>query len=91
MAWTQGGLYYSTVPFTCILFVAMLAYNPPALSVVSRVPVKCTLDIYVWHRLVYCLAGLVGVSLGSWASLVVFLVVFVVSFFIRKCVEPGKK
>ncbi len=90
----RGGyneIYYSTVPFTCILFVAMLAYNPPALSVVSRVPVKCTLDIYVWHRLAYCLVCLAGVSLGPWASLVVFLLVFVVSFFIRKYVEPCKK
>ncbi|HAC43806.1 MAG TPA: hypothetical protein DCE73_11510 [Paraprevotella xylaniphila] len=56
-------------------------------AAISKIPVKCTLDIYVWHRLVYFLVCLSGWHLGRASSVVVFLMVFAVSFGVRKQLE----
>ncbi|WP_288259908.1 hypothetical protein [uncultured Bacteroides sp.] len=56
-------------------------------TAMSKIPVKCTLDIYVWHRLVYFLVCLSGWHLGRASSVVVFFMVFAVSFGVRKQME----
>lgn len=86
----RGGyneIYHSTLPFTCILFLFMKTNECRKATAMSKIPVKCTLDIYVWHRLVYFLVCLSGWHLGRASSVVVFFMVFAVSFGVRKQME----
>ena len=78
-------IYYSTMLFTAILFLSLKTSGFGQVSAISYVPVRCSLDIYVWHRLAYFLFCLVGLRLEGWAS-----VVFFVSFAIRKSMEWQK-
>lgn len=89
----RGGyneIYYSTMLFTAILFLSLKTSGFGQVSAISYVPVRCSLDIYVWHRLAYFLFCLVGLRLEGWASVVVFISVFFVSFAIRKSMEWQK-
>ena len=86
----RGGyneIYHSTLPFTCKLFLFMKTNECRKATAMSKIPVKCTLDIYVWHRLVYFLVCLSGWHLGRASSVVVFFMVFAVSFGVRKQME----
>lgn len=48
-------------------------------------PIKTTLDIYLWHRLLYAfLVGVLNLNFYKFDAIVVFLLLSVVSIIVRK-------
>lgn len=49
------------------------------------IPIKCPLDIYIWHRLLYAvLVGVLGFNFHKMDAVVIFSLLTIVSFVMRK-------
>ena len=81
---------FSTFILAPAIFCEMLFTDNTKLSIISNLPSKTTLDIYIWHRIVFLLLCMMGISLGKSATVVVFILVLVLSTVIRKSVQCPK-
>ena len=84
-----GGEYLlSTFFLSVFIFILLTNYNNGEgnkyLKIIKAIPVKCSMDIYLWHRLVFFLICIFGIQLGQFASVYVFIVIFSLSFVLRK-------
>lgn len=76
-------IFYTTPLLTvCIFLVAI--YSSTWSTTIKHIPSKCTLDIYIWHRLIYFLLILMGINFSKWSTPCVFTLVFTFSYILRK-------
>lgn len=76
-------IFYTTPLLTvCIFLVAI--YSSTWSTAIKHMPSKCTLDIYIWHRLIYFILILMGINFSKWSTPCVFILVFALSYILRK-------
>ena len=71
-------IYLSTPVLATSLFVFCIKYPHIEVKCISRLPVKVTMDIYVWHRLIYALLVLFVYDFQPFSALVVFMMCVVI-------------
>ena len=78
-------VYMSTIPLTLLVFMYLIK-NPSLFNVRLRIPVKVSMDIYIWHRLAYALLfGLFSLkALEPLAAIIVFTLVMLIATIYRK-------
>lgn len=75
------------LPASFSIFLAILNCKTQCGGVkwLQYIPVKCTLDIYIWHRLLYAvLVGVLGFNFHKMDAVVMFSLLAIVSFVMRK-------
>lgn len=85
-------VYFSTIPLT-LLIVIYLIKTPDLFGIKMNIPVKVSMDIYLWHRLIYALLfGFFNLGLLKYvAAVVVFCITLLIFTVIRKFVLPVSK
>lgn len=78
-------VYFSTIPLTLIVFMYIVK-NPSLFNVRLEIPVKVSMDIYIWHRLAFALLfGFFNMkALEPLAAAMVFALVMLVATVCRK-------
>ena len=76
---------YALLPSSVALFYFIVMINPFFSSINVAINPKITLDIYIWHRLVYVLlVGCLGANLRRFDAVVVYFLCLGTSLFVRK-------
>lgn len=77
-------IYYSTIVLTIVIFV-YLSNNPDLFGLKQLIPTKVSMDIYLWHRLVYAfLFGLLPMTtLRSIAPILIYVFTLGISWGVR--------
>lgn len=85
-------VYFSTIPLTTLIFI-YLVRNPELISFRLKIPIKVSMDIYIWHRLVYViLFGVIGLNIfSSFEAIVTFIVVIFIAIIVRIKLTPVKR
>lgn len=76
-------IYLSTPLLVTAIFITCLKYPDVTIRPLSSLPVKATLDIYVWHRLIYALITAYIFDFGKMSGIVIFLICVVLFFHTR--------
>lgn len=86
----KSEVYFSTIILTLLMFVYLLK-APDLFGFQLRIPVKVSMDIYIWHRLIYTLLfGFFNLEfLKDIAAIIVFCIALLLFTFIR-LLEPVK-
>lgn len=73
-------IYVSTFPLTTLIFI-YLVKNPELFCIRLKLPVKISMDIYLWHRLTYALIfGFLNLSiLKPFAAVIIYFVVLILA------------
>lgn len=66
-------VYLSTPFCAAAIFFLCLKFPHIEVKAINQLPVKATMDIYVWHRLLYALLVLFGFDFKPFQAVVVFL------------------
>ena len=79
-------------PLTTLVFI-YLVRNPELISFRLKIPIKVSMDIYIWHRLVYViLFGVIGLNIfSSFEAIVTFIVVIFIAIIVRIKLTPVKR
>ena len=83
-------VYLSTPVLVVTIFVLCIKYPDIEWKTTSRLPVKATMDIYVWHRLLYALLVLFACDFKPLSAIAVFLICVVLFSTCRILVENRK-
>lgn len=78
-------IYLSCIPLSLIVFYVIANSSLTVSNKIMRYfPVSSTLDVYIWHRLVYFILVLLGCYIGVVGSIEVFLVTASLSIIIKQ-------
>lgn len=75
------------LPASLAIFMLIISYKKQfgGGKLLSKIPIKTTLDIYLWHRLLYVfLVGVLNINFHKIDAIAVFLILAVVSIILRK-------
>ena len=67
-------IYLSTPLLTITLFLLCLKFPNIIIKPFDRLPVKITMDIYIWHRLIYALVTIYIYDFSKISGIVVFMI-----------------
>lgn len=78
-------IYLTCIPLSILSFY-VIANSSLSVSnkVIQWFPVSSTIDVYIWHRLVYFILVLLGCYIGFIGSIEVFLVTACLSILIKR-------
>lgn len=82
------------LPASLAIFILIISYRNQfgGGKILSEVPIKTTLDIYLWHRLLYVfLVGILNINFHKIDAVAVFLILTVVSIILRKLGQMKEK
>lgn len=74
------------LPASLAIFMLIISYRKQfgGGKLLSKIPIKTTLDIYLWHRLLYVfLVGVLNINFHKIDAIAVFLILAVVSIILR--------
>lgn len=78
-------IYLACIPLSLIVFYVIANSSLTVSNKIMRYfPVSSTLDVYIWHRLVYFILVLLGCYSGVVGSIEVFLVTASLSIIIKQ-------
>ncbi len=78
-------IYLACIPLSLIVFYVIANSSLTVSNKIMRYfPVSSTLDVYIWHRLVYFILVLLGCYIGFVGSIEVFLVTASLSIIIKQ-------
>lgn len=87
---------FVNLPFSVIIFILITSsevekilrrFAPPILLGMLQTSSPVTLDIYIWHRLVYVLFMLLGIDCYGMDAIMVFVITLLASCAIRYCLK----
>ena len=80
----KSEVYFSTIILTLLIFVYLIKV-PNLFGFQLHIPVKVSMDIYLWHRLIYALLfGCFSLEfLNKIAAIIVFCIVLAIFTFLR--------
>lgn len=80
----KSEVYFSTIVLTLLMFIYLLK-TPGFFGFKLRIPVKVSMDIYLWHRLIYALLfGFLSLKfMKDIAAIIVFCIALLLFTFIR--------
>ena len=82
---THGYGRFFLLPTAFCVFCAILRRPDYGNNFLNFISAKVSLDIYVWHRLWFCiLAGVLGLKFYQGDAIVVYLSLFLISIFLRE-------
>lgn len=77
--------YITTIPLSLLLFMFFLNLKINHLGkFVQMFPQKSTMDVFIWHRMCLYFLALVSIYPQKNSAIVVFILVAMISFFVRK-------
>lgn len=80
----------TNLPLSLGLFILLLNTDKLSVGLINRgvyvTSSQYTLDVYIWHRLVYYLLIVVGFNFMGWDAVIVFLITLFGSMMIRKLI-----
>lgn len=76
-------LYYTTIFLSVVSFLILLTHKYKVAEIVRKIPTQCTLDIYLWHRAIYGILSMIGVSSIFTDAISVFIISLSLSFTFR--------
>lgn len=88
----KSEVYFSTIVLTLLMFIYLLK-TPDLFGFQLRIPVKVSMDIYLWHRLIYALLfGFFSLEfMKDIAAIIVFCIALLLFTFIRSCKKIATK
>lgn len=87
---------FVNLPFSVIIFILITSsevekilrrFASPILLGMLQTSSPVTLDIYIWHRLVYVLIMLLGIDCYGMDAIMVFVITLLASCAIRYCLK----
>lgn len=91
-----GDVVFVNLPFSVMIFMLITSsgaekilrrFAPPILLGILQKSTPVTLDIYIWHRLVYVLIMLLGIDCYGMDAIMVFVITLLASCAIRYCLK----
>lgn len=84
-------IFYSTTPLTVLLFIFLKNTNSKITNIVSKVPIQCTMDIYIWHRPIFGVLCICGVPKIFTDAISIYIISLILSLIVRKKIKLSKK